>query len=98
MAASILTITVRFHGVLRQITGRAVETLALPAGTSLQGSLERLVEEHGPALGSLLLDPEGTLSSQFVLFRNGKLTYRAEAESLLAEGDELMLFPRVSGG
>jgi molybdopterin converting factor small subunit len=86
--------------VLRSAAGVVEEAVSVPADASLQHVLARLGELHGPSLGSMLFEPEGSLVSHLVVFRNRKLvpSTQDQAAQRLVDGDELMLFPAVSGG
>lgn len=90
-------VSVRYHNVLRQISGRERETVTLATPT-LHALLEKLAEAHGPALRTLLFGADGQVSAHLVVFRNQKLVPRTQPQLVLADGDELMLFPAVSGG
>jgi molybdopterin converting factor small subunit len=94
---SLITVSVRYHNVLRQIAGRERETVTLATGT-LHALLEQLAEAHGPALQTLLFGADGQVSAHLVVFRNQQLVPRAQSQLVLADGDDLMLFPAVSGG
>ena len=91
-------IHIRYHNMLRRTTGLEQETIELPAGTSLYGALETIAGRYGPALRDMLFLPDGTVAGHLVVFRNGQLA-RDDARTVeLADGDELMLFPAISGG
>ncbi len=91
-------IHLHYHNMLRRVTGLERETVELPPGASLYGALETIAGRYGPALREMLFLPDGTVASHLVVFRNGQLA-RDDARTLeLADGDELMLFPAISGG
>jgi molybdopterin converting factor small subunit len=46
----------------------------------------------------MLFGPEGQVSTHLVVFHNQQLAPRGEGNLPLADGDELMLFPAISGG
>jgi len=93
-----ISVSVRYHNILRQVAGSAEETVTLPAGTSLRGALEHLAERHGAHLRAMLFTPEGDVAAHLVVFRNRKLIHQDQRHLPLADGDELMLFPAISGG
>lgn len=96
-ADRMITVGVRYHNMLRHAAGVRDETVALPAA-SLLTALKYLVDRHGPRLGTMLFSPEGGISPHLVIFRNGQLATHDQYHIPLADGDELMLFPVVSGG
>ena len=93
-----ITVTVRYHNLLRRVAGLAEETITLPAGTSLRDALERLAQRHGPALREMLFEPAGGVSLHLAVFCNRQLVRSDQRDSPLTYGDELMLFPAVAGG
>ena len=93
-----MNIQVVYHNMLRRRTGVERETLELPAGTSLYGTLERVADRYGPHLREMLFAPDGTVANHLVVFHNGQLARQDARTVLLADGDELMLFPAISGG
>jgi molybdopterin converting factor small subunit len=46
----------------------------------------------------MLLSPSGELASHLVVFVNGKPVYPSREPVSLADGDEIKLFPAISGG
>jgi molybdopterin converting factor small subunit len=93
-----ITVTVRYHNILRNRAGLEQESLDLPQDTEARDAIHRLAERHGPGLAAMLLSPEGGLSSYLVVFLNGQLVFPEKKRQPLADGDELKLFPTISGG
>jgi molybdopterin converting factor small subunit len=93
-----MAVTVRYHNVLRSAAGLAEEVLLLPEDATLYVLLEALAAAHGSLLRDLLLEADGSVVSHLVAFRNRKLVSGDPRGVLLADGDEVMLFPAVSGG
>ena len=69
------------------------------AGDTVGDALEQLVDDR-PDLEARVLDDDGELRSQINVLRNGTnvLVEEDGLETELEEGDELALFPPVSGG
>lgn len=91
-------ITVQYHNVLRRAAGLGQKELCLPHGASVRDALNYLSETSGSALQALLLTPEGEVVPHLVVFRNRKLVTHAQFNTELIDGDELKLFPAISGG
>lgn len=81
-----VTIRVLFFGMLKDIVGRAEDTLDLPAGATLASVFEHYAAQF-PKLESY--------SRSIVLASNAKF---AERTTPVAEGDEVAFLPPVSGG
>lgn len=93
-----MTISVRYHSLLRQASGVADEMATLPLGISLREALEHLAQGHGPSLRGMLLRPGGGISPHLVIFHNRCLVSAERRDFPLADGDELMLFLAIAGG
>jgi molybdopterin converting factor small subunit len=93
-----ITVTVRYHNLLRRVTGVAEETITLPAGASLRDAMEHLTQRHGPKLRGMLLTPDGGISLHLVIFRNRQLVRPDQHDAPLSNDGELMLFPAIAGG
>lgn len=93
-----ITVTVRYHNLLRRLTGFAEEALTLSAGASLRDLLEALAHSHGPPLREMLFEPDGRVSLHLVIFHNRQLVRLSQHDATLSDGDVLMLFPALSGG
>lgn len=77
--------------------GRELDVDAGDADT-VGEALDALLDDN-PALAARVLDDEGALREHVNLLRNGEDVRRAEGLSTpVDEGDELALFPPVSGG
>ena len=74
-------------------------TVDVDPGDTVGDALEALLEDR-PGLGDRVLDDDGELRSQINLLRNGADVKSQEdgLETELEDGDELALFPPVSGG
>ncbi|MGD9030499.1 MAG: MoaD family protein [Anaerolineae bacterium] len=90
-------VTVQYHNILRRAAGLGEETVRLPTGSSVRGAINQLSKTR-PAMRSLLFTAEGDVASHVVVFLNRKLVTHDQFDSQLADGDELKLFPAVSGG
>ena len=80
-------VTVLFFASARDAAGRSKLQLGIPEGTTVSEMADRLSQEFGPALGSLM--------ARCALWVNGD---PATSSTVLREGDELAVLPPVSGG
>ncbi|WIV67154.1 ubiquitin-like small modifier protein 1 [Natrialbaceae archaeon AArc-T1-2] len=74
-------------------------TVDVDSGETVGDALDALLEDR-PALADRVLDDDGELRSQINVLRNGADVGSQEdgLETELDAGDELALFPPVSGG
>jgi molybdopterin converting factor small subunit len=93
-----IRVTVRYHNILRHHTGVDSEPLDLPLGTEVSAAVHRLASQHGPGLKEMLLSADGGLSPHLVIFVNQQLVFPGRQTVTLADGDEISLFPTISGG
>ncbi len=93
-----ITVTVRYHNLLRRMTGVKEEKNTLPVVASLRDALEHLAQRHGPPLQEMLFEPDGGISLHLAIFCNRQLARHGQHDAPLADGEELMLFPAVAGG
>ena len=81
-----MAIKLLYFSILRMRTGLARETLEVAAPISV-GQLRQIVVERHPALAQLLPSAVAAINRDF-----------ASDDSLISDGDEVALFPPVSGG
>lgn len=83
---------------LAEIAGDRVITVDSEPGDTVGDALETLLDGH-PTLRDRVLDDNGDVADHINVLRNGRnVHYDNGLEATLAEGDELALFPPVSGG
>ncbi len=75
-------------------------SIECPEGTTIGGLLAHMLETRGEELPPLLLDPETHLPLPHVrIMVNGQaIRFLNGLETLLFEGDEVLLLPLVAGG
>ena len=93
-----ITISVRYHNLLRRGAGLEKETFTMPEGASLRDAMIHLAQLHGSPLQEMLLEPEGGISLHLVVFRDDQLVHPDQHDASLSDGQKLMLFPAISGG
>ncbi|WP_101294385.1 ubiquitin-like small modifier protein 1 [Halegenticoccus soli] len=86
-----------FADLAEAADGRRV-TVEVDGGATVGDALDALLEAR-PALADRVLDDEGDLRDHINVLRNGENVFTADGlDTELEEGDELALFPPVSGG
>ncbi len=81
-----VTVTVKLFAAYQEAYGQPELVLSVPRGTTVMGVCDRLLSEH----------PE--LEQWRSLTRFGVNLQFVEPDTLLNEGDEVVLIPPVSGG
>lgn len=83
---------------LAEVAGDRQVEVDLPAGATVGDAFEALLDDR-PALRERVLDEDGRLRDHINLLRNGTNVHNLDGmDTDLDEGDELALFPPVSGG
>jgi len=93
-----ISVTVHYRNILRQRAGMDHENLELPNGVDVSIAVRRLAGRHGPGLAEMLLSPAGEVSHHLVIFVNRQRVLPGQHSVSLAGGDEIVLFPTISGG
>ena len=88
---------IRFFARFRELLGAEVIAEPLP-GTSLAALIREVARENGEGYDAIF-HGHGTFREHVILMRNGKRVEGADAEETpVADGDEIAVFPPVSGG
>jgi molybdopterin converting factor small subunit len=90
-----ILVSIRYHNIVADFLGRREESRRLPAGTTLRGLVESLARES-ESFRSLAVGVDGQVSGHVRLFRNGQAVL--DLDAMLVEGDEIRVFPAISGG
>ncbi|MBW4561534.1 MAG: MoaD/ThiS family protein [Mojavia pulchra JT2-VF2] len=86
MSNSVITVTVKLFAAYQEAYGVSELVLELPNGTPVRAVCDRLIAEH----------PELTKLRDFTRF--GVNLIFVEPDTVLKNGDEVVLIPPVSGG
>jgi molybdopterin synthase sulfur carrier subunit len=90
-------VRVRFFARFRELLGTDITVETAP-GTAL-ASLVRDVAQRSREGYDAIFDDRGAFREFVILMRNGKRVEAADAEkTMVTDGDEIAVFPPVSGG
>ncbi len=81
----------------KETLGAADLEVDLPDGTTVEGLVHQLVEEH-PDFGSQALDDNGDIDLTLNIILSGRPVGEHDLGRPLKDGDEVMLFMPLSGG
>ena len=84
----------------KKIIGKGDVDIPFEDGTSLKQALDILVDTYGEELRSNLFDPDDGSPLQHVrLMVNGRdIAFLDGLQTVLRDGDEILIFPAVAGG
>ena len=92
-----MKVKIRFFARFRELLGTDI-VAEPPSGTALAG-LIREVAGRKRAGYDAIFDGQGAFREFVILMRNGKRVEAADADKVqVADGDEIAVFPPVSGG
>ena len=95
-----VNITVRGVGLTRQLLGQAELVVTVPEGTTVSRLLDRLAEEKGEAFARYSGEDKETNSyAPLRIVVNGRdLIPQQNPHTVLAEGDDVLVFLPIAGG
>ena len=86
---------IRLNSTLRGSVGRRAFELDLSEGTTVQQALD-VMAGKAPDLTSVILDADGNLRPNFVIFRNGRnIEFSHGLSTRLQASDTLDIFPKT---
>ncbi len=92
-----IELSIHFFNILADAAGIRVVNKSVAYDTCLIDAIRLLSADYPAAFQGMLL-PNGAISNYLKIFINGRLIDNAATLTLLNDGDEIMLFPAVSGG
>lgn len=95
-----MNVKVRTILALKKIIGSGEVDLTIPEGSTLEEVIATLVNRAGDELTSQLYEPKSnTLRPYIRLMVNGRdIAFLNRMETVLQNGDEVLILPPVSGG
>jgi sulfur-carrier protein len=92
-----MTVIVRFFARFRELLG--TDHLAEPRSGTVLATLVRDIAQQKKEGYDAIFDEHGTFREFVIVMRNGKRVENAEAGTIvIADGDEIAIFPPVAGG
>jgi MoaD family protein len=94
-----LEVMVRYYAMIREATGRRMETVAVPTKSSVGDLIDLLVGRYGGDFTRYVYDGEKRVRDYLSFMLNGINVNSLEGfETLLKDGDVLSILPPVGGG
>lgn len=95
-----ITIRVRTILTLKRILGKGEVELAVPEGTTLRELLTMIVDRYGDEMASRVFEPKSKTVLPYIrLMVNGRdIAFLDRMETILRDGDDVLILPPVSGG
>jgi molybdopterin synthase sulfur carrier subunit len=95
-------ITIKIHTILtiKKTLGSGEVEFRLPERSTLGDLVSMMVSRWGDELSSLILDPKSRAALPHIRFMvNGRdIAFLNRMETVLRDGDEVLILPPVSGG
>ena len=96
---SLMRVEVKYYAMIREATGRRVETIEVPEGSSVDDLLGLLVGMYKEGLSNFIYDEEKKVRDYLSFMLNGLNVYSLKGMStLLRDGDIFAILPPVGGG
>ncbi|MGQ9530047.1 MAG: MoaD/ThiS family protein [Candidatus Bathycorpusculaceae bacterium] len=94
-----MTLTVNFTGAFRTIASKNKLSIKIGEPTSLRDVIKKIVEEI-PNLKHVLVDPEleDPRPNALILVNGKEISVLKGLETMLKDGDEIVLIPVIHGG
>jgi MoaD family protein len=90
-----IRVSVRYYNIVADFLGRREERRGVAAGATIRDLMRTLATES-TSFQKLAFTTEGQVSGHVRLFRNGQAVM--DLDEPLVEGDEMRVFPTISGG
>ena len=94
-----MEVDVKFYAMLREATGKKVETVVLPEKSSVRDLIDLLVERYGDRFGYYIYDKQKRVRDYLSFMLNGvNVNSLSGFETLLSDGDVVSFLPPIGGG
>jgi molybdopterin synthase sulfur carrier subunit len=94
-----MEVELRYYAMVRDAAGKRAETLSLPEGATVMNLIDRLVSLYGEPLRGYLFDEDGRLLD-YLMFSVNEQDIRSlnGYETVLRDGDRILVMPPIGGG
>lgn len=94
-----MTVTIRFVGAFRSVSGRSRFTITFEGAISLREAIKEIVEKL-PKLKRVLIDPEleDPRPNALILVNGKEISVLKDLDTVLENEDEIVFVPVVHGG
>jgi len=94
-----VTVTFKFVGAFRSLSGKEKQTLRVRKSISLREALWKIVEKE-ERLKRVLIDPEleDPRPNALILVNGKEISVLRGLDTILVDGDEVVLIPVIHGG
>ena len=94
-----MEVDVKFYAMLREATGKKLETVVLPEKSSVGDLIDLLVERYGDRFGYYIYDKQKRVRDYLSFMLNGvNVNSLSGFETLLSDGDVVSFLPPIGGG
>jgi sulfur-carrier protein len=98
--AVVMTVTVKFIGALRHLTGKSKLSIDFSVGYAIKDLIHKLIQDT-PQVKSSIVDQQadGTMKANaLILVNDREISVLDGLETRLSDGDEVVFVPVVHGG
>ena len=94
-----MKVELRYYAMVRDAAGKRAETLSLPGGATVMDLVNQLVGLYGDGFRGYVFDDEGRLLD-YLLFSVNESDIRSldGYETVLRDGDRVLVMPPIGGG
>ena len=93
-----LRVSFKLFGLLRSILEKRVVGLDIPDNSTVRVAVDKLVEIGGIQLGAIILNGDHVSGNLIVLLNQKDIDILDGEDTLVNDGDEIILLPHVQGG
>ncbi|MFQ5711818.1 MAG: MoaD family protein [Candidatus Geothermarchaeales archaeon] len=94
-----MRVVVKYLGAFYSVTRKAMETLEISEGSSVQDLLEEIFERYGKEFEEQFYEAEGRVSTTAQILINGRIIRHEEGSRIkIKDGDTVVIMHPVVGG